>query len=143
MTNNGRHSVNDDDRPESGEEILTLSYVGAFPAPEDLFCSPRDLAYCVCTYFYPGVQDSDEVPGDPLTGRPTTFTPVVFEEEGFYYRDSCGPRNAMVWRRLVEIRKRLAGSGLLETPRLSWNTRQRHSRLATCDLQLSTAKSLL
>ncbi len=103
MTNNGWRSVYDSIRPESREEVLTLAYAGSFPAPEDLFDDPDNRVYCVCTYFCPGDQDLNEVPGDPLRGIPTKFKTVVFEEEGFYIQGAVGPRNASVWRRLDEI----------------------------------------
>ena len=103
MENNGWISVCESARPESGEEVLTLAYVGDFPAPADMFALPEDRVYCVCTYFYPGDQDVNEVPGDPRKGVPTTFEEVVFDREGFYVQEASGPRGAMVWRRLAEL----------------------------------------
>ena len=60
--NNGWISVHDEEKPESGEEVLALWYSGGFPAPEDLFADPRDRAYGICVYYYPGdtaEQESD------------------------------------------------------------------------------------
>jgi hypothetical protein len=103
MPNNGWISVYDSQKPESCEEVLTLSYTGDFPAPEDMFALPEDRAYCVCTYFYPGDEDVNEVPGDPRKGIPTEFTPIVFDREGFYLLDCIGPRQAAVWHRLDDL----------------------------------------
>ena len=76
--NNGWISVLDTEhRPESGEEILTLSYVGDEPDSPDPFADPEDRAYCLCTYFYPGDQDWNEVPGDPSTLTPTEQAEVT------------------------------------------------------------------
>ncbi len=103
MVNNGWISVFDSIKPESGEEVLTLSYTGDFPAPADMFAQPEDRAYCICSYFYPGDQDVNEVPGDPNKGIPTKFTPIVFNEAGFYLLDFEGPRQASVWRRIHSL----------------------------------------
>ena len=54
--NNGWISVHDEEKPESGEEVLALWYSGGFPAPEDLFADPRDRAYGICVYYYPRTQ---------------------------------------------------------------------------------------
>lgn len=108
MVNNGWHSVYDDERPESGEEVLTLSYVGEWPAPLNMFENPDDRAYCVCTYFYPGDQDWNEVPGDPLKRIPTTTADVIFQEEGFYVKETTGPRQASKWRRIKDIKEGLS-----------------------------------
>ncbi len=103
MKNNGWISVFEDDRPESGEDVLTLAYAGDFPAPEDLFELPEDRVYCVCTYYYPGDQAFNEVPGDPEKHIPTTDDEVIFDREGFYVQSPVGPHNASIWRRLDEI----------------------------------------
>ena len=103
MANNGWYSVYESEKPESCEEVLTLSYTGGFPAPEDMFDVPENRAYTICTYFYPGDQDVNEIPGDPESGTPTDHEDVVFEEEGFYLLDVIGPRNASVWRRIKTI----------------------------------------
>ena len=105
MANNGWYSVYEEIKPESGEEFLTLSYVGVFPAPLNMFDDPIDRVYDICTYFYPGDQNWNEVAGDPMRGVPTTLEPVEFDEEGFYIQDGVGPRNASIWRRLKEIRE--------------------------------------
>ena len=102
--NNGWISVLDTEhRPESGEEILTLSYVGDELDSHDPFADPDDRAYCLCTYFYPGDQDWSEVPGDPSTLTPTTQEEVTFDEEGFYVNEPDGPREAMTWRRVKTV----------------------------------------
>lgn len=102
--NNGWISVLDTEhRPESGEEILTLSYVGDEPDSPDPFADPDDRAYCLCTYFYPGDQDWNEVPGDPATLTPTEQAEVTFDEEGFYVNEPMGPREAMTWRRVKTV----------------------------------------
>ena len=117
MPNNGWYSVYEDERPESGEEILTLAYCGDFPAPENMFDAQDSRAYCVCTYFYPGDQDWNEIPGDPIMRIPTDYEEVTFDEEGFYVCDAVGPRNAGVWRRLKEVREGLS-RGILFWKRL-------------------------
>ncbi|MBQ1844182.1 MAG: hypothetical protein II133_06240, partial [Lachnospiraceae bacterium] len=68
----------DGERPESREEVLTLTYVGDFPAPEDMFELPEDRAYDVCTYYYPG--EIVHYTGD--------FHENVFEGVGKLYRES-------------------------------------------------------
>lgn len=105
MPANGWISVYDSRRPESGEEVLTLSYTGDFPAPEDMFSSPDNRSYCVCTFFYVGDQDWNEVPGDPSKGTSLFLEDIVFDEEGFYCMDLIGPNNTSQWRRLSEIRE--------------------------------------
>ncbi len=73
-----------------------------------MFEAPENRVYCLCTYFYPGDQDVNEVPGDPLRGIPTADAEVIFDEAGFYVREAAGPRNASVWRRLKTIDEGLA-----------------------------------
>ncbi len=107
MANNGWYSVYESEKPESGEEILTLSYTGEFPAPVDMFDAPQNRAYEICTYFYPGDQAWNEVPCDLLAGIPMTDEEIVFNEEGFYFLDAIGPRNASIWRRIKTIREGL------------------------------------
>ena len=101
--NNGWISVMEGIKPESGEEVLVLSYAGDFPAPEDLFADPDDRAYSLCTYFYPGDHDWNEVPGDPSTLTPSALKKVTFDEEGFYFQEPLGPRSALTWRRVKTI----------------------------------------
>ena len=45
--NNGWISVLDSEKPESGEEVLTLEYCGHFPLPDEPFADPDDRAYCI------------------------------------------------------------------------------------------------
>ena len=102
--NNGWISALDTERrPASGEEVLTLSYVGDEPDSPDPFADPDDRAYCICTYFYPGDQDWNEVPGDPATLTPSTEEEVTFGEEGFYVNEPTGPRSAGIWRRISTV----------------------------------------
>ncbi len=125
MANNGWYSVYEVERPESGEEVLTLSYAGDFPAPVNMFDRPEDRVYCVCTYFYPGDSDWNEVVGDPLRGIPSTEEEVVFDEEGFYMRDGIGLRNACIWRRIGVISDgKRASRGIICWKRLDYPTVQ-------------------
>ncbi len=110
MPNNGWYSVFEGERPESGEEILTLSYSGDFPAPVNMFDRAEDRVFCVCTYFYPGDADWNEVAGDPFLHIPTTEEEVVFDEEGFYMQDGVGPRNSSIWRRIYDLRDGAKGA---------------------------------
>lgn len=106
---NGWISVFDPQKPASGEEVLTLSYAGDFPAPEDMFADPGDRAYCLCTYFYPGDRDENEVP--PVPGSPDLiFRPVTFEEAGFYELSlGAGPKPTFRWRRVKTIEEEKMG----------------------------------
>ena len=107
--NNGWHSVLDPERPESGEEILTLSYVGCSPVPDDLFADPDDRDYGICTYYYPGDMVLNEVV-TVSSGRTLSSTEwAKIEKEGFYVNDSSGPNGAMVWRRLKVVPELRAG----------------------------------
>lgn len=108
--NNGWISVFDTEhRPESGEEILTLSYVGYDPDSPDPFSDPDDRSYCLCTYFYPGDKDWNEIPGDPSKRISTRQVEVTFEEEGFYISEPFGPRESMTWRRVKTIAENKLG----------------------------------
>lgn len=90
-------------RPGSGEEILTLSYVGDDPDSPDPFADPDDRAYCLCTYFYPEDRGWNEVPGDPSTLTPTGRKYITFDTEGFYVREPIGPRGALTWLLLKTV----------------------------------------
>ena len=105
MSSNGWISVYDSEKPESGEEVLTLAYAGDFPAPADMFAHPEDRVYCVCTYFYPGDQDLNEVVTVTRKGEFARSVDVIFDEEGFYLLDTVGPHNASVWRRIKDIKE--------------------------------------
>lgn len=106
MPANGCISVYDSRRPESGKEVLVLSYTGGFPATEDMFSSPDHRSYCVCTYFRVGDQDWNEVPiSSDKDVHSFVIEDVVFDEEGFYCFSSTGINNTSQWRRLSEIRE--------------------------------------
>ena len=101
--NNGWISALDSRKPEHGEQVLTLSYVGDEPDSPDPFADPDDRAYCLCTYFYPGDQDWNEIPGDPSKLISTRQEDVTFDEEGFYVSEPTGPRQALTWRRVKTV----------------------------------------
>ncbi len=124
MANNGWYSVYESERPESGEEVLMLSYAGDFPAPLNMFDRPEDRVYCVCTYFYPGDLAWNEVVGDPLLLLSPSEGEVIIEQEGFYMQDGIGPRNACIWRRIGEISDgdALASRGIICWKRLDFPT---------------------
>jgi len=100
--NNGWISVMESTKPESGEEVLVLSYAGDFPAPEDLFADPLDRAYTLCTYFYPGDQSEQEAPPRVGMTLDECLVPVNFDREGFYVYES-GPKGILEWRYLNTI----------------------------------------
>lgn len=118
--NNGWHSVLDPERPDSGEEVLTLSYIGDIPAPKDLFENPIDRDYGICTYFYPGDRVLNEVVTVSSGGLQSSTEWVTIEEEGFYVNDSCGPNGAMNWRRLKVVPELRMGIAFWK--RLDWPT---------------------
>lgn len=97
--NNGWISVLDSEKPESGEEVLTLEYCGHLPLPDEPFADPDDRAYCICTWYEPGDTYFNENPDSPasmLIGEGG----VTVEEAGFYICEPDGPRQAMTWRKL-------------------------------------------
>lgn len=98
--NNGWISVLDTEhRPESGEEILTLSYVGDEPDSPAPFADPDDRAYCLCTYFYPGDQADQEAPPHVGATLDDCMETVTFDAEGFYVYE-IGARGIQEWRRV-------------------------------------------
>jgi hypothetical protein len=98
-------SVFDSERPASKEEVLTLSYVGDFPAPEDLFADPDDRSYGVCTYFYKGDQDyAEESITDPASWIKRDLVEMTIEKEGFYCLDSQVDNQSLNWRWLATLK---------------------------------------
>lgn len=106
--NNGWYSVMEDVKPESGEAVLTLSYAGDFPAPEDLFADPLDRFYDVCTYFYPGDQAEQEAPPHVGATLDDCMVPVTFDTEGFYVYE-VGTSGTLAWRNIKTIKDTPAG----------------------------------
>lgn len=106
--NNGWISVLGNIKPESGEEVLTLSYAGDFPPPEDMFSDPELRVYEICTYFYPG--DLAEQEAHPRIGQTLEecMVPVIIEEEGFYVYE-LGADRLMSWRRLSTVKEHNVG----------------------------------
>ena len=89
MARNGWISVYESERPESGEEVLTLSYDGSFPAPEDMFAEPEHRIYHILRYFNEGDHD-------PLANL---FFEIVFKKEGFYEKHDDPFLHTSIWRR--------------------------------------------
>ena len=106
--NNGWISVTEDIKPESGEEVLVLSYAGDFPAPEDLFADPLDRAYTLCTYFYPGDQADQEAAPHVGATLDDCMETVTFDTEGFYVYES-GPSGILEWRYIKTINESKVG----------------------------------
>lgn len=118
--NNGWISVHDEEKPESGEEVLTLWYSGGFPAPEDLFADPRDRAYGICVYYYPG--DTAEQESDRWSPEnPWREEYIVIEREGFYSLES-NKNGAQKYRYLVTIAE--SPIGIVCWKHLDWPTPQ-------------------
>lgn len=112
MARNGWISFDRSEKPESGEQVLTLSYAGDFPAPPDPFSDPDNRVFSVCKYFYPGDRDIEEAPGGEIRD-------AVFDEEGFYtYESDLSAGGLMRWRRLVD--GSASGRGILFWKRLDW-----------------------
>lgn len=93
---NGWISFESAEKPGSREDVLTLSYAGDFPAPDDLFSDHDNRVYSVCRYFYPGDQDIEEAEDGGVVD-------VTFDEEGFYAYDcDLEAGGLMRWRRMVD-----------------------------------------
>lgn len=106
--NNGWYSVTEDIKPESGEQVLVLSYAGDFPAPEDLFADPMDRAYTICTYFCPGDQADQEARPHVGATLDDCMETVTFEREGFYVYE-VGPSGTLAWRYVTTINESNVG----------------------------------
>ena len=117
---NGWISVFDPEKPASGEEVLTLSYAGPLPAPEDMFADPDWRAYGVCTYFYPGDQADNELPPQERDLY-NMFETVTFDTQGFYLMDSVESHgNLFKWRRIKTIEE--SNLGIVCWKHLDWPT---------------------
>lgn len=88
LARNGWISVYDSERPENGEEVLTLSYDGEFPAPADMFEDPRHRSYRILRYFHEGTHD-------PFA---SLFYEIVFRKEGFYEKHDDPLIHSAIWR---------------------------------------------
>ena len=99
MARNGWISVYESERPKSGEKVLTLSYDGVFPAPEDMFADPKSRKYRILTYFNAG--DVDHLA--------EVFYEVVFRKEGFYVKDEDSLPQFSKWHRRATIAERVKG----------------------------------
>jgi len=117
--NNGWYSVTEDKKPESGEEVVVLSYAGDFPAPEDLFADPMDRAYTLCSYFYPGDQDEQEAPAHVGATLSDCMVPVTFDKEGFYVYE-VGASGTLAWRYIDTINE--SRGGIVCWKSLDWPT---------------------
>ena len=93
MARNGWISVYDDERPKSGEQVLTISYGGEKPVPKDVFANPEHRHYRVLTYFNAGDVD-------PLANL---FFTVVFKKDGFYLKEEDLLSRSTLWRRRATI----------------------------------------
>lgn len=119
MALNGWISVLDKEKPNGGEQVLSLSYTGAMPPPPDPFSYPENRFYNTPHYFYPGDTDFNEVLGDEDAGIPGGVCKTIFETEGFYvYEPDLRDGGACRWRRLATARE--LQSGILFWKRLDW-----------------------
>lgn len=106
--NNGWISVLDSEKPESGEEVLTLEYCGHFPLPDEPFADPDDRAYAICTYFYPGDQADQEAPPHVGATLDDCMETVTFDAEGFYVYE-IGASGIQEWRYIKTINESKVG----------------------------------
>lgn len=112
MKLNGWISFESAEKPGNREDVLTLSYGGAFPAPDDPFSNPENRVYSVCRYFYPGDQDIEEADDGYVVD-------VTFDEEGFYCYDcDLEAGGLMRWRRMVDAS--MLRRGILFWKHLDW-----------------------
>lgn len=118
MSMNGWISVFEDEKPESGEQVLCLSYIGYDIHVKDPFADPDDRIYQVCTYFYSGDTSVEE---DKEAPNPLHIRKCVFQEEGFYvYEVSLSAGGACRWRRLTDYREE--DTSIMFWKRLDWPT---------------------
>ena len=118
---NGWISIYEDEKPGSGEQVLTLSYMGAYPPSQDPFGDPGNRFYAVLSYFYPGDTDIEEVLGDKERGIPGDIKDVTFDEEGFYtYEADIAAGGACIWRRIADAT--MVSQGVVFWKHLDWPT---------------------